>query len=244
MQSLPVLAFLAGLVSFLSPCVLPLVPGYVSLISGAGLEELKQRDAKLMRAVLLNSVLFVLGFTAVFLVLGAVATGLGYLVRQHIGLLSKMAGVVIIALGLHQTGVLPIRQLYADKRFHTMPTGVAGTRAFLVGSAFGFGWTPCVGPILAVILTFAAAESTVARGVSLLAVYALGLALPFLLTALSIEGFLVFYGRFRRHLHKLEVSSGAVMIAVGLLIFTGHLVLLNAWMNKIPFFRWMAERFL
>src|SRR5579864_2028373 len=122
MQSLPIAAFTAGLLSFLSPCVLPLVPGYISLISGAGIEQLKQHEGKLMRSVLLNSVLFILGFSAVFLALGAVATTLGQLVRQHIALLSKMAGSAIVILGLHQSGVLPIRVLYADKRFHGMPT--------------------------------------------------------------------------------------------------------------------------
>src|SRR6266404_6176408 len=188
MQSLSIAAFTAGLISFLSPCVLSLVPGYISLISGAGVEELRQSDGRLTRAVVLNSFLFILGFSAVFLALGAVATSVGQLVRQHIALLSRIAGAVIVVLGLHQAGLLPIRLLYADKRFHGMPAGATGTRAFLVGSAFGFGWTPCVGPILAVILTFAAAESTVAKGVWLLAVYAMGLAVPFLLTAFSIEG--------------------------------------------------------
>jgi len=244
MWSLPIAAFTAGLVSFLSPCVLPLVPGYISLISGSGMEELKQLDGRRMRAVALNSVLFVMGFSAVFLALGAVATTLGQLVREYIGVLSKIAGVVIVLLGLHQTGLLPMRLLYSDKRFHGMPPGVTGIRSFLVGSAFGFGWTPCVGPILAVILAFASVESTVAKGVGLLAVYATGLALPFLLTAFFIDRFLAFYSRFRPHLHKLEVGSGIVMIAVGALIFTGHLAMLNNWLNKIPLFRWMAEKFL
>jgi len=244
MWSLSIAAFTAGLISFLSPCVLPLVPGYISLISGSGVEESKQRDGKRMRAVGLNSVLFVMGFSAVFLALGAVATTVGQLVREYIGLLSQIAGAVIVLLGLHQTRVLPIRLLYSEKRFHGMPPGVAGVRSFLVGSAFGFGWTPCVGPILAVILAFAAAESTVAKGVGLLGVYAMGLALPFLLTAFFIDRFLAFYSRFRRHLHKLEIGSGIVMIALGVLIFTGHLAILNNWLNKIPLFRWMAERFL
>jgi cytochrome c-type biogenesis protein len=244
MQSLPIAAFTAGLVSFLSPCVLPLVPGYLSLISGTGVEELKKQDGKLMRSVVLNSLLFIMGFSVVFLALGAAATTLGQLVRQHIALLSRIAGAVIVALGLHQTGLLPIRWLYADKRFHGVPTGAAGTRAFLVGSAFGFGWTPCTGPILAVILTLAAAESTVAKGISLLTVYALGLAVPFLLTALSIQSFLAFYARFRRYLHTLEVVSGIVMIAVGSLIFAGHFGMLNGWLNRISFFRQMTERFL
>ena len=243
MRSLAAAAFLAGLISFLSPCVLPLVPGYISLISGTGVEELKRGDGRLMRAVVLHSLLFILGFSVVFLALGAVATVIGQFVRQHIGALSKAAGTMIVILGLHQTGVLPIRSLYGEKRFHGMAAGVAGTRAFLVGAAFGFGWTPCVGPILAAILTFAAAESPLGKGVSLLGVYAFGLAIPFLLTALSIEGFLAFYARFRRHLHALEIGSGVVMIAMGVLILTGRLIMLNSWLNKVSFFRWIAEKF-
>jgi len=150
---------------------------------------------------------------------------------------------VIVVLGLHQTKALPIRLFYADKRFHGMPPGAESVRAFLIGSAFSLGWTPCVGPILAVVLTFAAAESRV-RGIWLLAAYAMGLALPFLLIAFSVEGFLSFYTRFQSHLRKLEIGSGLTMIAIGLLVFTGHLVLLNEWLNSIPLFRWMAEKFL
>jgi cytochrome c-type biogenesis protein len=231
---LPFAAFTAGLVSFLTPCVLPLVPGYISLVSGAGVDELKQKSGRVMRSVMLNSTLFILGFSVVFLALGAVASGLGQLVHQHIAALTKAAGVVIIVLGLHQTGLVPIRALYADKRFHALPAG----------AAVGFGWTPCVGPILAVILTFAAAESTMAKGVSLLAMYSLGLAIPFLLTALSIERFMVFYQNFRHHLHTLEVTSGAMMIVLGLLILTNHLTILITWMNRVVFFRAIAERFL
>ena len=137
MHSLPIAAFTAGLISFLSPCVLPLVPGYISLISNSGMEDLKHGDGKRMRAVALNSVLFIIGFSAVFLVLGAVATTVGRLAREYIGLLSKIAGVVIALLGLHQTGVLPIRWLHSDKRFHGKPPGVAGFRSFLAGSAIG-----------------------------------------------------------------------------------------------------------
>jgi cytochrome c-type biogenesis protein len=240
---LPIAAFAAGLVSFLTPCVLPLVPGYISLISGAGLDELKQQSGRVGRSVMLSSLLFILGFSVVFLALGAVASGLGQLVRQHIALLTKIAGLVIILIGLHQAGLLPNGALYADKRFHGLPSGPAGTKAFL-GFAFGFGWTPCVGPILAVILTFAAAQSTMVKGMSLSAMYALGLAIPFLLTAMSIERFLVFYERFWRHLHTLETISGAVMIALGVLILTHRFVILITWMNRVAFFRAMAERFL
>jgi cytochrome c-type biogenesis protein len=185
-----------------------------------------------------------LGFSVVFLALGVAASGLGQVVRQHIAALTELAGSVILFLGLHQIGLLPIRALYADKRFHALPSGADGTKAFLIGAAFGFGWTPCVGPILAVILAFAAGESTMAKGTSLLAMYSLGLAVPFLLAALSIERFLVIYRHFRRHLHTLEIISGAVMIALGPLIVAHHFVVLVSWMNRVTFFRKVAERFL
>jgi len=241
---LPIAAFFAGLISFLSPCVLPLVPGYISLISGAGVEELRQQDSRLMRAVMRNSLMFILGFSLVFMVLGAVASSIGHAVRSHIALLSKIAGVIIIVFGLHLTGLIPIKALYADKRLHGLQGGSTAAGAFLVGFAFAFGWTPCIGPILTVILTFAAAEATVLKGVALLAVYSLGLAVPFLITSVGIDRFLGFYGRFRRHLHTLEVASGILLIAIGLLIFTRHFALLNAWLNRLPFFRDLAERFL
>jgi cytochrome c-type biogenesis protein len=241
---LPIAAFAAGLISFLSPCVLPLVPGYVSLISGAGVEELKQQDSRLLRSVMLNSIMFILGFSLVFMVLGAVASGIGQLTRQHLALLSKIAGIIIIVFGLHLTGLTPIKALYADKRLHSLSPKSTAAGAFLVGFAFAFGWTPCIGPILTVILTFAAAEATVAKGVFLLAIYSLGLAVPFLLTSVGIDRFLAFYGRFRRHLHTVEVVSGVLLIAIGALVFTRHFAIINSWLNHIPFFRTMAEKFL
>lgn len=161
---LPIAAFVAGFVSFLTPCVLPLVPAYISLISGVGLDELKQqRGGRLFRSVMLSSTLFILGFSAVFLALEAVASSLGQLVRQHIAKLTKLAGSMIVLLELHQIGLLPIRTLYADRRFHALHSGTGSTRALLIGVAFGFGWTPCVGPILAIILAFAAGEPTMNR---------------------------------------------------------------------------------
>lgn len=241
---LPIAAFLAGLISFLSPCVLPLVPGYVSLISGAGVDELKQQDSRLMRSVMLNSVMFILGFSIVFLVLGAIASSIGQVTRQHLGLLSKIAGVIIIIFGLHLTGLVPIKALYADKRLHGMKGNSTAIGAFLVGFAFAFGWTPCIGPILTVILTFAASQDTVLKGVALLAVYSLGLAVPFLLTSLGIDRFLAFYGRFRRHLHTVEVASGVLLIAIGGLVFTRHFIIINSWLNHFSFFRNLAEKFL
>jgi cytochrome c-type biogenesis protein len=241
---LPIAAFLAGLISFLSPCVLPLVPGYVSLISGAGVEELKQQDGKLMRSVMLNSVMFIIGFSLVFMTLGAVASSIGQVTRHHLALLSKVAGVIIIVFGLHLTGLVPIKLLYADKRLHALQGNSTVIGAFLVGFAFAFGWTPCIGPILTVILTFAASEATVMKGVALLAVYSLGLAVPFLLTSLGIDRFLAFYGRFRRHLHTVEVVSGVLLIAIGGLVFTRHFTLINSWLNHFAFFRAMAGKYL
>ena len=228
---LPIAAFFAGLISFLSPCVLPLVPGYVSLISGAGVEALRQQDSKLMRSVMLNSVMFILGFSLVFMVLGAVASSIGQATRQHLALLSKIAGVIIIVFGLHLTGLLPIKVLYADKRLHGMKANPTAVGAFLVGFAFAFGWAPCIGPILSVILTFAASQATVAKGVALLAVYSLGLAVPFLLTSLLMERFLKFYGRFRSHMHALEVASGGLLIALGILLVMGRFTLISSWLS-------------
>jgi cytochrome c-type biogenesis protein len=241
---LPIAAFVAGLISFLSPCVLPLVPGYVSMISGAGIDELQQQDAKLRRTVLLNSLMFILGFSIVFILLGAAASGVSRILGHNRTLLLKVAGVVIILFGLHLTGILPIKYLYADKRLHDVKTKATAVGAFLVGFAFAFGWTPCIGPILATILTFAAEQATVLKGVFLLAVYSLGLAVPFLLTSLAINQFLGFYTRFRKHLHTVEVISGVLMIAIGILMYRHQFTYIAAWLNKVSFFRAISERFL
>src|SRR5438874_4682404 len=192
---LPLAAFLAGLISFLSPCVLPLVPGYVSLISGAGVEELKSNQSQLIRKLMLNSIGFVMGFSIVFVTLGAISTEVGQLLAHYKSMLAQVAGVVIILFGLHLTGVFKIKALYTDARLHSVKGNSTVWGAFIIGFAFAFGWTPCVGPILALILGFAAAQDSVIKGIILLAVYSLGLAVPFLLTSLGIERFLKFYGR-------------------------------------------------
>src|SRR5450759_2232378 len=186
---LPMAAFVAGLLSFLSPCVLPLVPGYVSLISGATVEDLQSSDRRMLRTVMLHSITFVLGFSVVFIALGAVATSVGQFANEYHSLLTKIAGVIIIVFGLHLTGLLKIKALYADKRLHDVKGGSSALGAFFVGFAFAFGWTPCIGPILAGILTLAAAEETVTKGMLLLAVYSAGLAVPFLLTSLGVDRF-------------------------------------------------------
>jgi cytochrome c-type biogenesis protein len=228
---LPLAAFLAGILSFLSPCVLPLVPGYVSLISGASVEDLQSPERRMLRTVMLHSVTFVLGFSVVFIALGAAATGIGQVVTEYHSLLSKVAGIIVIIFGLHLTGIWKIKALYADKRLHDVKGGSSAVGSFAVGFAFAFGWTPCIGPILATILVLAGAQQTVLKGIVLLAVYSLGLAVPFLLTSLGVDRFLSFYGRFRRHLHTVEVISGVLLIAVGVLIFLNNLRLLSGYLS-------------
>jgi cytochrome c-type biogenesis protein len=235
---LPIAAFLAGIVSFLSPCVLPLVPGYVSLISGASVEELQSKDRKLLNTVLLHSVMFIIGFTLVFVCLGAAATSIGHLMKVYKKQLTWLAGAVIILFGLHLTGLLKIRALYADKRLHSAGSGKSPLGAFVVGFAFAFGWTPCIGPILSLILTAAADAETVMKGVALLFIYSLGLAVPFLLTSIGIDRFLAFYGRFRRHLQTVEVGSGVLLIVFGVLIFTRHFTVLSSYLGFLNRFTW------
>jgi cytochrome c-type biogenesis protein len=211
--------------------VLPLVPGYVSLISGAGVEELKSHEGQLLRKVMLNSIGFILGFSVVFVSLGAISTEFGQLLAIYKSKLAVVAGVVIILFGLHLTGIFRINALYADKRLHNLKGGSTMGGAFLIGFAFAFGWTPCVGPILAVILGFAAAQDSVTKGILLLAVYSLGLAVPFLLTSLGIERFLKFYSRFRAHMHAVEVASGALLIALGVLLVIGRFTIISNYLS-------------
>lgn len=228
---LPLAAFLAGVISFLSPCVLPLVPGYVSLISGASVETLQDADSKLLRSVLINSLTFILGFSVVFISLGALATGVGQVTHRYHRELEIIAGLVVFVFGLHLTGLLKINALYADKRLHGVKGGASPIGAFLVGFAFAFGWTPCIGPILSVILVMASSQETVMKGIVLLAVYSLGLAVPFLLTSLGVNRFLAFYSKFRRHLHTVEVISGVFLIVFGLLIATNNFTRLSGYLG-------------
>ncbi len=278
-------ALVAGLVSFLSPCVLPLVPGYVSMLSGIGMEELRQAQAP--RASLFGSALaFVAGFSTVFIAFGASASAVGQFLRQNRGLLAPIAGALIILFGLHLIGWLaklslrvgvgigivlialglfaalqsgPLfagfrtihffslsivgflgptmaRWLNRDVHLRSKSTEPGVWSGFLLGFAFAFGWTPCIGPILATVLALAAASGTVARGVLLLAAYSAGLAVPFLLTALGIGQFLSFYKRFRSYLHAVEVFSGALLLFVGGLIFMNKLTWLS---GKL----WFLNRF-
>jgi cytochrome c-type biogenesis protein len=226
-----ILAFFAGLTSFLSPCVLPLVPGYLSMISGVGLEELKAPQANLMRRVMVNSIVFICGFSVVFIALGLAATGVGQVLGMYKHTLARIAGVVIIIFGLHLTGIFKIKALYTDARLHSVKGSSSPLGAFVIGFAFAFGWTPCLGPILSGILAVAAEQSTLVKGALLLGVYSLGLAMPFLLTALLMERFLKFYSRFRSHMHALEVASGGLLIALGVLLVIGRFTLISNWLS-------------
>jgi cytochrome c-type biogenesis protein len=228
---LPIAAFVAGLLSFLSPCVLPLVPGYVSLISGASVDELQAGNGRLLGKVMGHSLMFIVGFSIVFIGLGAVATEVGQLLARYKSLLAQVAGVIIILFGLHLTGLLKVRALYADKRMHTVKGGSTPWGAFVIGFAFAFGWTPCVGPILAVILGFAATQNSVVKGILLLAIYSMGLAVPFLLTSVGIERFLRFYSRFRQHLHAVEVASGVLLIVLGGLLVLNRFTLIAGYLS-------------
>jgi cytochrome c-type biogenesis protein len=226
-------AFAAGLISFLSPCVLPLVPGYISIISGFSLDQLKdeQQKSTLRRTLLINSAIFILGFSITFMAEGASASWIGQVVASRMRLLYRLAGLIIIVFGVHLLGIVKINFLYRDKRFHNVakPRGAVG--ALVLGLAFAFGWTPCIGPILAGILTMASTKETVSQGVLLLAVYSMGLGIPFLLTSLGLNQFLAFYGRFKRHFRAVEMASGALVIAVGVLILTNNLSRLAGWFS-------------
>lgn len=233
-----VTAFAAGLLSVLSPCVLPLLPAYLSLVSGVSVEELRTQasEAEVRRRVMGTALAFVLGFSAVFVVLGASATLLGRVLRSfrlevlgtEIGV-AQIAGVVIVVMGLHLLGVLRIPWLYREARFEGphRPTGPAG--AALVGAAFAFGWTPCVGPILGGILTLAGARETVFQGMGMLSVYSAGLAVPFLLAAWSVERFLGALRRLREHFRTIEIASGVLLVAVGVLVLTDQLTRINSY---------------
>ncbi len=226
------LAFVAGVVSFLSPCVLPLIPGYLSMLSGASMEELKASGgAALVGRIFRNSIAFVVGFSVVFVALGASATWVGSFLLARRTVFNIVAGAIIIIFGLHLTGLVKIPLLYRDARIDTGAPrrGLAGS--FLLGFAFAFGWTPCIGPILTAILLLAARRDTVFQGMFLLAIYSAGLAIPFLLTSLGLSQFLKFYGRFRKHLQAVEVASGVLLIAIGTLVAFNKFTMLSGYLS-------------
>ena len=230
-------AFGAGLLSFISPCVLPLIPGYLSYVSGLSLDDLRagtspgtpQPDAR--RRVVVASLAFILGFSIVFVSLGASASLVGQFLMSRLTLLGRIAGAIIIVFGLHTMGVFRIEWLYQDTRVQTTrrPAGFVG--ATLVGIAFAFGWTPCIGPILAGILALAAVQETVGDGVRLLLAYSLGLGVPFFATALAINRFFAAFAKIRRYYRSIELVSGGLLVVIGVLIFTNRFTVIAQWLT-------------
>ncbi|MCD6169417.1 MAG: cytochrome c biogenesis protein CcdA [Candidatus Latescibacteria bacterium] len=216
-------AFGAGVLSFLSPCVLPLVPAYLCFISGLSLGQMRtvSTDVRVLLKVGTNCLMFVLGFSIVFVALGATATVVGQFLLSHLALLSKIAGLIIVILGLHTLGWLRIGFLNYEKRFQSRGVPAGNIGAFVVGLAFAFGWTPCVGPILATILAYAGTQQTVGKGVLLLSSYSLGLGIPFVASGVGINAFLRLFKRMKAHLRIVETISGLVLVVVGLLMFLG-----------------------
>jgi cytochrome c-type biogenesis protein len=224
-------ALIAGLVSFLSPCVLPLVPPYLIYLTGATIEHVANEEtmSSSKRPVMLSAVLFVLGFSTVFVALGASASLIGGLIRAWSEELSIIAGIIIIVMGLHFLGLTRIGLLMREGRLPIpKPVGLWG--AYVMGLAFAFGWTPCIGPILAAILSIAAAEATVVKGAGLLAVYSAGLGIPFLIAAFMVEQFSSLFAKMRRHLASVERAMGVLMIVTGIGFLTGAVSEVSTWL--------------
>lgn len=220
-------AFAAGLLSFLSPCVLPLVPSYITFVTGMSLEDVSQSR----RTVLVQALLFILGFTLVFLALGATATAVGRLLLFGRVWLTRAGGVLVILFGLYLLGAFNFAAFAREKRVHlsNKPLGYLGT--VLVGVAFGAGWTPCIGPILGAILTYTATQASLSRGLLLLATYSLGLAIPFLIAALAIERFLTVFTKIRGRMMWANRIAGVLLVCVGLLMMTNYMAVLSGWLQ-------------
>ena len=221
-------AFVAGLLSFLSPCVLPLIPSYITYITGLSFADLNAEPPshKVRQQTIIHSLLFIAGFTCVFVLLGASATFLGDFLHEHKTAIRRIGGILIVVFGIHVSGLFDIGMLLGEKKLtlHRKPAGYMGS--FVVGIVFAAGWTPCIGPILATILAVAATEG---RGVWLLLTYSMGLAIPFFLAALALHQFLVFFKRFKKHIRLFEIITGVFMVIIGILIFTNSLVLISRY---------------
>jgi cytochrome c-type biogenesis protein len=214
-------AFLAGGLSFVSPCVLPLIPGYISFISGVSLDELTDRDkaSKHFGRIAINTIFFVIGFSLVFIAMGASASFVGGWLFDNKEIFSKVGGVLIFLFGLHVAGVFKLKALNYEKRFHATEKRFGILGSVVIGMAFAFGWTPCIGPILGSILTMAANQDTVGEGIILLAFYSAGLGIPFILTALLFNWLIGVFGFIKRHFRAVEIISGALLMVIGILIF-------------------------
>ena len=227
--ALPI-AFMAGLLSFLSPCVLPLVPSYVSFITGLSLDELGERRW----TALSHAVFFILGFTLIFLALGATATALGRFLQYNQAWLERAGGILIILFGLYLLGVFNWQILAREKRVHLQDKPVGYLGSTLVGLAFGAGWTPCIGPILGSILAYTSVQTTnLTQGMLLLLTYSLGLAIPFLMAALAVERFIGWFKRYRRFMPLTTRIAGGIMVTVGVLLVTGYFTIMANWLQEL-----------
>ena len=236
-------AFAAGVISFLSPCVLPLVPGYLSIISGVSLDQLKSDsgNSALRRSVIFSSIMFIIGFSITFIALGATATALGQALLARRQVLTQIAGIVIIVFGLHLLGVFRIKALYQDKRMHSVRTSRGALGAVVLGLVFAFGWSPCIGPILGSIMGIAMQQDTAVKGAFLLSVYSLGLGVPFLMTSFGLNQFLAFYSRFKKHFRTLEIVSGILVLGIGVLIVTNQMTTMNQYFQFLSDFEYRVE---
>lgn len=225
-------AFLAGLLSFFSPCVLPIVPPYLAWLAGLSFSQLQDDDitSQAQRRIIVAAVFFVLGFSTVFIMLGATASVLGQTLARYFDTLAIIAGVIIFVMGLHFIGVFKIGFLYREARVNVdqKPAGALG--AYIMGLAFAFGWTPCVGPILAAILFVAAGQDTAIQGAGLLAVYAAGIGIPFLAAGIFASRFIRFATRFRKHMRKIEIAVGVLLVVTGVLFMTGQMSRIAQWL--------------
>ncbi len=246
-------AFAAGVLSVLSPCVLPLMPAYLSLISGVSIDELQLRhDEGLMRRRVMRACLgFVTGFSTVFVVMGIGAVAIGHTVRTWradlFGLefgLAQIAGLGVVILGIHMSGLIPIQLLYRDTRMDVHVTNQGFLSTYLVGAGFAFGWSPCIGPILGSVLALASSRDTMGQGTTLLAVYSLGLAIPFVAAGWSVERFFRVFTRVKGHLRKLEIVSGLLLMAVGVMLMTDQFTRLNSQLGFLTRFVNSLEGFL
>lgn len=226
-------AFIAGLLSFLSPCVLPLIPSYITYITGISFADLQAEHPThiIRQKSILHSLCFICGFTVVFVLLGASATYIGSFLSEHAVLIRKVGGILLVLLGIHVTGILHLKFLLGEKRVSIKhkPSGYAGS--FLVGIAFAAGWTPCIGPILAAILAVAATEEKVYQGILLLLLYSLGLGVPFFLSALAMHQFLLVFNRFKKYIHVFEIITGIFLMVIGVLIYTNWLSRLSGYVT-------------
>ncbi|MGH4052193.1 MAG: cytochrome c biogenesis CcdA family protein [Clostridium sp.] len=234
MDNIPILlAFSAGLLSFLSPCVLPLMPAYISYLTGASIEELKENKTKLL--TLYRALGFVLGFSIIFILMGISITSLGKLLITYKDLFRKIGGVIIIVFGLHTLGVFKVKLFYREKRFLSFDKIKGPFSSIIMGMAFATGWTPCIGPILSSILIYATSMDSIGKGVLLLIMYSLGLAVPFILTAVAIESFTKQFRKLSKYLPIISTISGVLMIIMGVVIFTNKLAILSRYGNFINF---------